>query len=419
MAGEILSTNMNLPVPTPGVTSGPVYATDINNCLTIIDGHDHTTGFGVLITPAAMDINSDLSFNNYNLINLRTTTFQIQDSPLSNPTDSNCLFVSGVDLYYNDGTNTIRVTSGGSVNAGAGSIGGLPSGTASVTYSSGQYIFEQSTGIRADIDALNYILRNNISSSAALILSPPNSMSSDYTLVLPSLPGSQKIMTLDASGNMSAPYVVDNSTIEISSNTIRVKPNGITTNEIAPNTIVAADIASNTITGNQITNTLVLGGTLTVTGLTTLNAAVNIAGLLTVDDDLTVTNSINATIAVSAGGHMEAPFYQTPAGRRLPATAAVPSAGTNLVITRGAINTAGVLVSGEGFTSSKITTGHYRITYNYTSSSQPCVTVTAGASDIDNLATVFSSIATSVDIKISRSNILVDSDFNFISIGSI
>jgi len=46
--------NMNLTIPTVGVTTGPTYATDINNALTTIDSHDHSPGNGVAISNAGI-----------------------------------------------------------------------------------------------------------------------------------------------------------------------------------------------------------------------------------------------------------------------------------------------------------------------------------------------------------------------------
>ena len=38
------SPNMNLPIPIVGQEVGPAWANDLNGCMSIIDGHNHTVG---------------------------------------------------------------------------------------------------------------------------------------------------------------------------------------------------------------------------------------------------------------------------------------------------------------------------------------------------------------------------------------
>lgn len=247
------STNMGLIIPTVGVDSGTSAATDVNNSLTIIDAHSHSAGSGVPITPAGLNINSDLSMGGNNLFLARTVRFSPQVSAIANTgTDIGILYVAGNELYYNDvsGGHQVPITSNGSVNAGAGSITGLPSGTASASFSGGVFIFQSATSTPANIDGGSFVFRNNSANSKGLTLAPPNAMGANYSLVLPSLPVSQLIMTLDSSGNMSAPYSVDNSTIEISSNVIRVKDGGITLAKMANNSVGQPQAVIRTVPGS-------------------------------------------------------------------------------------------------------------------------------------------------------------------------
>jgi len=248
-----ITPEMNLIVPGVGTEAGPTYASDINADLSILDSHDHSSGKGVQISPAGININSALTINNNDLTNIRTSRFQVQNSTLSLPADVDCLYVTGVDLYYRDGNgNNVRITQSGNVAGSPGSISGLSS-PASATYNSGTatFIWQSAALTPANMDAAAYIFRNLSASSKGLTLSPPAAMASDYSLTLPSLPASQKIMTLDAAGNMSAPYVVDNSTIEISTNTIQVKDLGITTAKLADGSVTRAKEAA---VGQQISS---------------------------------------------------------------------------------------------------------------------------------------------------------------------
>lgn len=205
MAGETISPNMSLPVPGVSVTTGPQWATDVNACLSQIDSHDHSSGKGVLITPSGINISSDLNFSSNNAFALRSTRYVPQGSPLALGTDIGCLYVSGLDLYYNDvNGNQVRITTSGSVNAGAGSITGLPSGTASVAFGSAKYTFQSAALTPATIDVGSVIIRNTTASANGVTLSPINALGSNYSLVLPVVPGATSFLQLDTSGNITS-----------------------------------------------------------------------------------------------------------------------------------------------------------------------------------------------------------------------
>lgn len=225
----MISLDMNLPIPVVGVDPGPDWALNINSCLTIIDSHDHTSGKGIQITPNGLNINTDLSFAGNNATNLRSTRFIAQGSPLSLSSDLGCLYVSGSDLYFNDASgNQIRMTIAGGVNGSPGSISNLIA-PASATYVSGTstFVWQSAVNVAANMDNASVILRNQTINSKGLTLSPPNAMGSDYSIVLPFLPASQSFLTLDASGNMAAPWTVDNNTIKVVSNQLVVQGGNI------------------------------------------------------------------------------------------------------------------------------------------------------------------------------------------------
>lgn len=234
MANETLSPNMSLPVPGVGQTDGPQYATDVNSSLNIIDAHDHSAGQGVPVTPSGLDINTDLSIGGNNLTLARSLRFSEQSAPLAGATDLACIYAAGVDLYYNDGNgNQIRITQSGGIVGTPGSISGLVSpATATYVPSSSTFVWESNAATAANMDFASAILRNSTASSFGLTLTPPT-LSSNYTITLPTIPVSQKIMSMDSSGHMLTTYTVDNSTIEISSNVIQVKDGGITKPKLA------------------------------------------------------------------------------------------------------------------------------------------------------------------------------------------
>jgi hypothetical protein len=245
MANTILSPNMDMPVPIVGVDFGPDWAQNLNACLSIIDGHNHSLGTGVQITPNGLNINSDLTIQSNNLTFVRTVRFAPQLAALSGPSDVGCIYEVGVDLYYNDGNgNQIRITQGGSVAGASGTITGLPSGTASASYSSGTFIFQSATNVPATMDIGSLIVRNETAGANGVTISPVNSLGASYNLILPTLPSSQKIMTLDSAGNITAPYTVDGSTIVITSNVIGVAAGGIGNTQLAANAVQVGNIAT-------------------------------------------------------------------------------------------------------------------------------------------------------------------------------
>lgn len=246
-----ISPNMNLPVPGVGVEAGPQYAVDVNNCLSLIDQHDHSAGSGVQITPDGLNINNNLTLNSNFLINVGGITLIAQGSTPGIST----VYESGVDLFYVDGLgNNVQLTANGGVAGSPGSIANLTSpASAAYVAANKTFVWQSDVTAAANMDAGSLLMRNlSPNSTFALTLQPPAGLSTNYSITLPALPSSQKIMTLDASGDMAAPYTVDGSTIAISSNVIGVPAGGITTTQIANNTIVAGNIANGTITSTQI-----------------------------------------------------------------------------------------------------------------------------------------------------------------------
>lgn len=212
MANNYLTPNMSLVIPVPGQEPGPDWASDINSSLTILDGHTHAPGSGVLITPAAININADLVFNDANnATDLRSVRFFPNPSALGLAADIGCLYEAGVDLYYNDGAgNQIRITQSGNVAGSSGTITGLPSGTASASYQSitGTFQFQQATSTAANLDVGSVIIRYPgsypVPSGNAIILEAPSSLSSLYALTLPALPAQTNVMTLGTGGIISS-----------------------------------------------------------------------------------------------------------------------------------------------------------------------------------------------------------------------
>lgn len=204
MANFYLSANMSLPVPSVGIDPGPDWANNVNASLTLIDSHDHSSGKGVPITPAGINISTDLSFNSNNLISARSLRMNSQNAVLSLPADLDCLYVVGADLYYNDGNgNNVRITQSGGVAGSPGSISNLTSpASAAYVSASSTFVWESAANTPANLDAGSVIFRNITANSNGITLSAPNSLASNYTLTLPAIPGSTMAVSIDSSGNL-------------------------------------------------------------------------------------------------------------------------------------------------------------------------------------------------------------------------
>lgn len=254
------SANMSLPIPVVGTQSGPQYAININDCLTILDAHNHTPGNGALITTAALNINGDLTVNAHNLTSIKSARFSSQSSTLVGAADLGCLYEVSKDLYYNDGNGTaIRITQNGAVAGTPGSIANLVSpASASYVSASSSFVFQSDTNTPAYIDGASILLRNLVASGFALTLEAPT-LGANYTLTLPALPGSKKIVTLNSAGAFNADYDVDNSTLEVASNNLRIKASGVGTAQIADASVTLAKLASGVVQ-NLKTATFVANG---------------------------------------------------------------------------------------------------------------------------------------------------------------
>ncbi len=206
MANTTISPNMNLPVPVPGEDPGPDWANNIVADMYAIDSHNHSAGQGVQITPAGLDINADLPVGSNNVTEARSLRFTAQGSPLALASDLGCLYESGVDLYYNDGAgNQVRMTQSGSVTGSAGTITGLPSGTASASFAAATFTFQSSTNTPATMAVGPLIVGAASASPKTVTIGPSGSQPANYALVLPlALPGATSVVTLDASGNLAS-----------------------------------------------------------------------------------------------------------------------------------------------------------------------------------------------------------------------
>src|SRR6266851_181840 len=260
---------MSLTLPTVSITIGPTWATQLNAALTLIDSHQHTPGTGQLVPTTGLNINADLTFSNFNATTLRTTRYFNQSAPLALPTDINCLFVSGGELWFNNQAGVpLQLTANGSLSVGSiGGITGLGGTSAALTYTSGTgtFIFTQNPSQAANIDAGNVIIHNPIGTGNPGVTLSVGALSGSYVLTLASaLPGSASFLTPTASGqlgyiatlgalttaNLSASAGILGSQLSASA--------GITGTQLSASAgIVGGQLANSTVTGSKIASATV------------------------------------------------------------------------------------------------------------------------------------------------------------------
>lgn len=340
MATTSTSPNMSLPVPIVGVDLGPQYAIDINSCLSILDSHDHSSGDGVRISQAGINLTGDLPFNGFNATNLRTTRYASQGAPLAVASDLGCVYVVTNDLYFNDGLgNQIRMTQSGGVAGTPGSIAGLTA-PASATYipASTKFVWQSAVNTSAIMDAGSIIIRNATANSKGVTIAAPAALANDYTMALPAaLPAQKSGLSSDSSGNIGVDWSSINDaqnytltgTVSANALTIALKTRAGTDATTANQTSIGfrnATATSGSYNTRTITGALSLvvpsGTTIGTTSAVTANiyvyaldnsGTVVLACSLTLFDDKVVQSS-----SAISGGSSSSTLYSTAAQSNLP-----------------------------------------------------------------------------------------------------
>lgn len=255
---------MGLLLPVPTVTVGPLYATELVTAFDGIDAHDHTSGKGVPVPAAGLNINANLPFGGFSATGLKTTAFNDQGSSLSSATVG-ALYIAGGNLYYNNGAGTaVQITAGGALNAASiGGIGGDYVGSgASVFYTSATstFTFWQAANQAARMDVGRVTIRRDTVTSAPGITLLSPALAGSYNLTLPNaLPLIGSFLVIDISGNMS--YVsLDGTTLINTASVISVgvignanlAANSVNTTQIVAGAVTNAKMATNSITTANI-----------------------------------------------------------------------------------------------------------------------------------------------------------------------
>jgi len=203
--------NMSIVLPDVG---GDVdaWGTKLNAALSLIDPHDHTSGKGVLITTAAINIDGDLSFAGHGATVLGRAAFTAITAPT---TGFRTLFVNSADneLYWrtNAGTN-VKLTSGASINVSlvGGIVGDYATVGAEVAYSDAddRYTFKQQGSPKPWAGLASGAVRifdTGTTVANGILIRSPSLLVAPYEIQLPStLPAAENILVINQFGVMNA-----------------------------------------------------------------------------------------------------------------------------------------------------------------------------------------------------------------------
>jgi hypothetical protein len=327
MPSPVVTPNMSLTAPGVGVTTSPAWALLINADLSTIDQHNHTTGMGVPIPVAGLDIDADLPLNSHSITLLNSAVFA---GAVSGTPSVLSLYSNGTDLFFKDvNGNAIRLTQAGGPTSGTGNIQGLPStptGDAGILWVNAQSTFQllkDSGTVGANLDAGTLVIRYPGSyptpSGNYIALKAPTSLATGLSYTLPgTLPGAADALLLtNASG-------VQSFLAKGTANTVLRVNSGGTTLEYS--TIDTANITNLAVTGAKIAD-----GTISNSKLAVPNSASN-----TFSGTSTSTSTTVGTLSFTPTGRpVLITISSTLAGGQLSATSNTAEANCYLTLNDG------------------------------------------------------------------------------------
>jgi hypothetical protein len=210
-----------------------------------------------------------------------------------------------------------------------------------------------------------------------------------------------------------------------------IKDGAITSSDIASNTIASANIKDESVTSADITNSTIVSADIKDSTI----VSADIANSTIVSADIADSTIVSADIADSTivsgdikDGSLEGRDIKSKSitGANIGGYAYVSGTASRLRIIRGYVSATGVKQRGELFTSTRESTGEYRITFNSSAfTGYPIVTVSAyGGSDLQDNVVNFASLSvdgmtvyitdSSPDKNVARE----DCAFMFIAIGT-
>ena len=240
------TTFMGLTLPLVSQTPGPEWASTINSDLSLIDSHNHTSGFGAPITTAALSIDADLDLNGFGLVGVNALTLSV---PSVGPANASVYADSVGDMYWkNSAGNPVQITSGSSVVGANGTITGLVF-PATAVYLPGleTFRFQSDVNKPAAVDHGPLTLRRNATGSYGVQIQPASGIAANWTLTLPAAdPGATRLMGIVSGGQVG--YVSTNSTLTLTGSSLTVATGGITPTQLATDAVTTIKILDGNVT---------------------------------------------------------------------------------------------------------------------------------------------------------------------------
>lgn len=200
--------NIGLITPVQGADRG-TWDDKINAAFALVDAHDHTSGKGVQIVSAAININADLGWGGFGITALGKISFSAIAAPSGG---SKNLFVSSADneLYWrtNAGVN-VKLTNGASINTTlvGGIVGDYSTVGAEVAFVDADQVYtfkDQSSPTKKWARIASgpvRIYENDTTESVYVEHAVAAALAAPYTVTWPAaLPASTKLMQISSTG---------------------------------------------------------------------------------------------------------------------------------------------------------------------------------------------------------------------------
>lgn len=321
-----ITPNMSLVTDIPNVTNGPQWGIDTSTNFTTIDSHNHTSGSGIQIPVAGLNINTDLPLQNNNLTFARSVILNNNAAPLSLSSDIGSLSNVSGNMTWNNGTGVaIQITAGNSLNSGLiGGITGLGGSAAAVTYSdsSKTFTFTANPTASAGIDVGNITAHGKlfITGSGGVVIDQKIDTTSGATGSFTIFTTAGNVLISSSAGGatiISSSGLISNSPVTFSSSLNVVGNANLTGNLNVKGilTVAGATTLQNVnaqsgtflyVTASSLNaatllvqNASTLSSTLNVVGATALSGAARLGSDLQVAGNATVTGTVNVVGAVA------------------------------------------------------------------------------------------------------------------------
>lgn len=196
---------MTLTLPVVSTTIGPLWAEELNTALELVDLHDHTSGKGVKVPTAGLNINADLSFAGNAALSLKHVGIT---SGITDPAIAGAVYVKNGDLYFTSPTLTaVQLTDGTSIKGVTGNISGLGDGGSSAAFNDFTEDFTFRFGSSNRFAAFNigevrlYPFDGVNGYANPITVKAPLSLAAAYQITLPgSLPLADNVLSVTSAG---------------------------------------------------------------------------------------------------------------------------------------------------------------------------------------------------------------------------